>query len=295
MLEPKSDLPKSNLIDYTDEELTQRFQDMGLEKIEVVLQNNIAEVYMNNPPHNNVSVQVLKELSLLYEECMRVEENSTYQLKGIIISSKNKRAFSSGASLDMLNDLSGKDNENRKEFFDILETVKSAMNDYHIPTIAAINGICLGAGFEVALQCHYRVCGKGVFFGFPEITLGLMPGAGGTQMLPRLIGRSRAIYMMLSGKFFSAEEVYRMGAVDKVVERKNVMNAARNIAAELCNHNSKATQYLLKAVDEGLDMSLMDGWELEQKLFWELVDDKIAEVGGMSDSDVGLNILGGKK
>lgn len=290
MLESKSDL-----IDYTDEELTQRFREIGLEKIEVILQNNIAEVYMNNPPHNNVSVQVLKELVLIYDECMRVEENSTYLLKGIIISSKNRRAFSSGASLDMLNELGGKDNENRREFLEILDKVKASMNDYHIPTIAAINGICLGAGFEVALLCHYRVCGNGVYFGFPEITLGFMPGAGGTQMLPRLIGRSKAVYMMLSGKFFSAEEVFQMGAVDKVVNRKNVMNAARSVAEELCNHNPKATQYLLKAVDEGMDMSLEDGLELEQKLFWELVDDKLMETGSMSDSDVGLNILGGKK
>lgn len=278
-----------------DAELTQKFKEMGLERIEVLLKDNIAEVYMDNPPHNNVSIQVLRELGEIFDTCLELQKTSTYELKGVIISSKNRRAFSSGASLDMLNDLGGEDNENRKQFLEISKKFRNTLKEYPIPSIAAINGICLGAGLEIALHCHYRVCGSGVYLGFPEITLGFIPGAGGTQVLPRLIGRSKAVYMLLSGKFFSAEEAFQMGVVDRVVPRKSVMNVARMVAGELCCHHHKATQYLLQAVDEGLEMELDDGLQLESRLFWELVDDRIKASGGISDNDLGMNVLKARK
>lgn len=279
--------------DITDEELTLVSKDIGLKKVELAFKDNIAEVYLNNPPHNYFSKQVLVDLFKIYDHFIELQENSTYVLKGIIIASKNRRVFSSGASLDALGSMKDED-RNREEFAALSHQIKTMVQRYQVPAIAAINGICLGAGLEMALQCHYRVCGKGVYLGFPEISLGFIPGAGGTQYLPRLIGRSKALYMMLSGKFFEAEEGLRMGVVDRVVPRKNVLNAARAIAREICCHDLKATQYLLTAVEEGLDMDFNEGLELEEKLFWELVDDRIKN-GGISNSDVGINITGTKK
>lgn len=277
----------------TDEDLNLIIEEIGLKQVELVLRNNIAEVFFNNPPHNYVSIQVLKDLCLIYEYFLKLQKESSYRLKGIIISSKNRRVFSSGASLDMLGSMKT-NNKNRDEFMEISRKVKFLVEKYRIPAIAAINGICLGAGLEIALQCHYRICGKGVYLGFPEITLGFIPGAGGTQYLPRLIGRSKALYMMLSGKFFDAEEGFRMGVVDKVVPKKKVLDVARLFAQELCNKDPKATRYLIKAVDQGLDMSIAEGIKLEERLFWELVDDRITQ-NGISNSDVGMKIIGSKK
>lgn len=279
--------------DITDEELTLLSKDIGLEKVELAFRDNIAEVYLNNPPHNYFSKQVLVDLFKIYEHFIELQENSSYVLKGIILASKNRRVFSSGASLDTLGSMKTED-RNRADFAALSYKVKTMIQRYQVPAIAAINGICLGAGLEMALQCHYRVCGKGVYLGFPEITLGFIPGAGGTQYLPRLIGRSKALYMMLTGKFFEAEEGLRMGVVDRIVPRKNVLNAARTIAKEMCCHDLKATQYLLNAVEEGLDMNIEDGIKLEEKFFWELVDDKLRS-GGISNKDVAMNIIGSKK
>ncbi len=279
--------------DITDEELTILAKDIGLQKIELLFRESIAEVYLDNPPHNYISFEVLRDLLMIYDYFIELKENSSYILKGMILTSKNRRVFSSGASLDTLGSMN-KQNKNREEFFSISQKAKNLFGKSQVPTIAAINGICLGAGLEMALQCHYRVCGKGVYLGFPEISLDFIPGAGGTQYLPRLIGRSNALYMMLSGKFFEAEKALQMGLVDRIVPRKGVLNAARAIAGEICSKNHKATQYLLTAVEQGLKMSLKDGMQLEEKLFWELVDDKI-ENEGISNNDVGMNIIGLKK
>lgn len=276
-----------------DENLTLMVQAIGLKHIELIFKNNIAEVYLNNPPHNYVSVQVLMDLCVVYEHFLELQEKSAYKLKGIIFTGKKHRVFSSGASLDMLGSLQ-KDGKEREDFMALSSKAKTLMEKFQIPSIAAINGICLGAGLEIALQCHYRVCGKGIYLGFPEILLGFMPGAGGTQYLPRLIGRSKALHMMLSGKFFSAEEALQIGLVDNVVDRKNVLNAARAIANEICTKHQKATRYILKAVQEGLDMELNKGIKLEEELFWELVDDRL-EVGGISNDDVGINFTGTTK
>lgn len=279
--------------DINDENLTRMVREIGLKQIELVFNKNIAEVYLNNPPHNYVSVQVLTDLCAIYEHFLELRDKSDYKLKGIIITGKGRRTFSSGASLDMIGRLQ-KGGAARNAFMELSNKTKMLMSQFDIPVIAAINGICLGAGLEIALQCHYRVCGKGIYLGFPEIQLGLMPGAGGTQYLPRLIGRSKALYMMLSGKFFTAEEAFHMGGVDRVVPRKNVLGVARGIANEICNQHSKAVRYILKAVEAGEKMALESGIKLEEELFWELVDDRI-EAGGISNDDVGMKILGAKK
>jgi len=261
------------------------------ETIEVsVGSSNIAELYINNPPHNYLSEQVLVDLKLWYDMFMLAEESGKFSIKGLIVTGKPKRTFSAGASLDMLGSVSERKDQER--IAKIGEDVSTAVESFNKPVIAAINGICLGAGLETALSCHYRVCGRGVHLGMPESQLGFIPGGGGTQRLTRLIGRSKAQYLILSGKLITAEEALEMGIVDTVVEKKDVMITARKIAAEVCDKDPRATEYALRAISDGQKMSLKDGLSLESSLFWDLVSERI-KTGGISNDDVSIGV--GKK
>jgi len=253
--------------------------------VEAEIQNDIGEVYIKNPPHNYMSQEVINELLMMHGFLSVAERAQKFKVRGIIISGRG-RVFSAGASLDMLGEV-----KERKAQIDLANRIEEAMallENSKVPVIAAMNGLCLGAGLELALSCHYRICGKGVYLGFPEINLGLMPGAGGTQKLPRLIGRSKAQYLILSGRFITAEEALQMGIVDMVVPRKDVMSAARKIAQEVCTKHEKATALALKAIGASQNALPDDGRQTERECFWELVNDRLAE-RGLSSADVGFH------
>jgi enoyl-CoA hydratase/carnithine racemase len=271
----------------SDTEINAMLAALNLRHIEVRLVENIGEVYINNPPHNYLSLELMHDLRAVYDNFHTMQDDGRVDLRGIIITGKG-RVFSSGASLDMLGSVMTP--ADRDHFRQIAEEAVLLARNYRVPVIAAINGICLGAGLELTLPCHYRICGKGVILGFPEIKLGFMPGGGGTQLLPKIIGRSKAAHMILSGRFVSAEEALAMGLVDMVVPRKEVMTAARTFAREICLQHPKATRHILQAMDDGMALNIFDGLELEQRLFWELVDDRIA-AGGISNKDVGLHMF----
>lgn len=136
------------------------------------------------------------------------------------------------------------------------------------PTIAAIHGFCLGGGFEIAMACDLRVAAPDAVFGLPEVNLGLMPGSGGTQRLPRLIGPAMALDLMLTGRRFSAEEALSMGVVSRVVASRDVLfSEAKALAEEIAAKSPLATAFIKEAVHSGVDMSLNEGIRLERDLF----------------------------
>jgi enoyl-CoA hydratase len=134
-------------------------------------------------------------------------------------------------------------------------------------TIAAIAGYALGGGCELALACDLRVLADTAKLGQPEIMLGIIPGAGGTQRLPRLIGVSRAKELILSGRQVGAEEALRIGLVDKVVPATELFDAARSMAAQFATGPLQAQAMAKQAIDAGLDGSLPDGLDVEARLF----------------------------
>jgi len=138
------------------------------------------------------------------------------------------------------------------------------------PTIAAINGYALGGGCEVALCCDLRIAGEDATLGLPEITLGIIPGAGGTQRLPRLIGASRAKEMIFTGRFVGAEEAGRIGLVNRVVAADAVIEEARSLAERWARGPGLALRAAKLAIDAGLDGSLEGGLGLERSLFTSL-------------------------
>jgi enoyl-CoA hydratase len=140
------------------------------------------------------------------------------------------------------------------------------------PVIAAINGPCFGGGLELAMSCHIRVAAAGIQLGLPEIKLGLIPGFGGTQRLPRIIGPSRAAEFILTGESLTAEDGFQFGLVNRVVPGAEVLKQAQVLAALIATKGRQAIQSALRAIRSGLDSPLAEGLAREAELFGELCE-----------------------
>lgn len=134
------------------------------------------------------------------------------------------------------------------------------------PLIAALHGYVLGSGIEMALCCDIRIASEDVRFGLPEVGLGIIPAAGGTQTLPRLIGRGKALEMLLTNRWIDAEEAYRIGLVNHVVPKETLLQDAEKMARKIASHDPVAVRYAKQAVIKGLDLTLAQGLDLEKRL-----------------------------
>jgi enoyl-CoA hydratase len=138
------------------------------------------------------------------------------------------------------------------------------------PLIAAVHGYVLGSGIEIALCCDIRIASDDAKFGLPEVGLGIIPAAGGTQTLPRTVGRARALEMLLTNRLISAEEAYRIGLVNRLVAREKLLQAAEEMARKIAAYNPIAVRNAKKAVMRGLDLTLKEGLDLEKMLASQL-------------------------
>ena len=134
------------------------------------------------------------------------------------------------------------------------------------PLIAALHGYVLGSGIEIALCCDIRIASEDSRFGMPEVDLGIIPAAGGTQTLPRTVGQGKALEMLLANRWISAEEAYHIGLVNRVVPIDELLKAAEEIAKKIASCNPTAVRYAKQAVVRGLDLSLAEGLDLEKRL-----------------------------
>jgi len=139
------------------------------------------------------------------------------------------------------------------------------------PLIAALHGYVLGSGIEIALCCDIRVATEDARFGLPEVGLGIIPAAGGTQTLPRVIGKARALEMLLTGRLMKAEEAYNLKLVNRIVPRDDLLPAAEKLANQIKRHNPAAVGHAKQAINRGLDLSLEQGLELEAKLYQAVI------------------------
>jgi enoyl-CoA hydratase len=135
------------------------------------------------------------------------------------------------------------------------------------PTLAAVNGYALGGGCELAMACHFRLASEAAKFGQPEVKLGITPGYGGTQRLPRLVGRGRALQLLLTGELIDAHEALRIGLVNAVVPAADLLPAARKLLQTILSQAPTAVALCIDSVDRGLDMSLEDALALEASYF----------------------------
>jgi len=221
-------------------------------------EGKVAIFTLNRPEAlNAVDPETAEELSKAFDD-FKEDDNL---LVGIITGAGNK-AFSIGADvqtmLPQLKKFRGQANSGPLNLVDVLNSWK--------PMIAAINGAALGGGLEIALACDLRIASENAIFGMPEVTLGLIPGWGGTQRLPRTIPLAKAAELLLTGKPISAQEAYRIGLINKVVSFSELMPAAKGIAETLCKRAPLAVRAAKQAMIQGIDVSLEDGLKLERKL-----------------------------
>jgi enoyl-CoA hydratase/carnithine racemase len=185
-------------------------------------------------------------------------------VRGVIVTGAGDKAFIAGADINELASLTAVEAEdstrNGQAVLDLIENLGK-------PVIAAVNGFALGGGCETAMACTIRVASENAKFGQPEVRLGIIPGAGGTQRLPRLVGKGRALKLILSGEIISAQEAYRIGLVNEVVPSADLITRAEAILAQINSNAPLAVKFSLEAVNQGLETSQSEGLFLEASLF----------------------------
>jgi len=183
--------------------------------------------------------------------------------KVILITGAGEKAFVAGADLNelaSLNPISGKGvAEKGQALFSFLENLGK-------PTIAVVNGFALGGGTELALACTLRVASPNAKFALPEVGLGILPGYGGTQRLPRLVGKGRAMEIILSGEAIDAQEAYRIGLVNKIFSKESLMEEAKQFAQKFTQKGAMALRFAMEAVHQGLEVPLEKGLGIEAAL-----------------------------
>jgi enoyl-CoA hydratase len=220
----------------------------------------IAYVTVNRPKAlNALNTPTWQDLRSAFEDA----QNDPTVL-GIILTGAGDKAFIAGADISELAHATAIDAERSSRFgqgvLDLVENVGK-------PVVAAINGFALGGGCETAMACTIRIAAEHAKFGQPEVKLGLLPGGGGTQRLPRLIGKGRALQLILSGGMISAQEAYRIGLVNEVVPAADLIPRAEAILKEIASNAPVAVKYALEATNKGMDTSQSEGVALEASYF----------------------------
>ena len=182
----------------------------------------------------------------------------------IVVTGAGERAFIAGADIGAMSVMSPLE---AKRFSEIGHAAMALLDRSPIPTIAAVNGFALGGGCEVALACDIRVAAENATFGFPEVGLGILPGMGGTQRLPRLIGPALAKELIFTGRRISAEEAREIGLVNRVVAEGEALDVARELAAEISANGPLAVRHAKTAANRSLDVDLVSGLEYEADQF----------------------------
>ena len=219
----------------------------------------IGVLTINRPDRMNaISNELTSELKKFLDEIENDDE-----LRVLVITGAGDKAFVAGADINELVDrdalIGRRVSRQRQEIFSRIENL-------HVPAIAAINGYALGGGLELALACSIRVCSDKAQFGAPEVKLGIIPGDGGTQRLPRLVGLGRAMELILTGDFIDAEEAYRIGLVNKIVPHEQLMEKAMELAKKIASRPPLAVRYAKETVNRSLEGSTVSGFALESFL-----------------------------
>lgn len=225
-------------------------------------ENGIATITVNRPKKlNALNSDVLNELEEVFHEA-----NDREDIRGVLLQGSGDKAFVAGADIKELQDLNEMRgtvaSERGQEVFQLIE-------DLSKPVIAVIQGYALGGGCELALACHLRVASDKAVFGLPEVGLGLLPGYGGTQRLPRLIGRGRALEMILTGNHIKADLALAFGLVNRMVKPEELEQEARDLLTNIISKGPVAVEMAIKSVKASSEKP-EDGFRTEAELFGKL-------------------------
>ena len=221
---------------------------MAYETIILDKKERIATITLNRPPMNPLNRQMYEELGQVAEEL-----NADPEVKAVIITGAGEKAFTAGLDVK---EVEGKSVTEMRDFCAYSRDASARVAAIEKPVIAAINGLALGGGLELALCCDLRIATEGVRFGQTEINLGLIPGGGATQRLPRLIGAARAKELLFTGEMFDAQTALEMGLVSKVVPPDKLMEEVVTLATTIAAKPAVALKMIKLAVDHGSNMDL---------------------------------------
>lgn len=234
--------------------------------------NSVGYITLNRPPANSYEIGFMRDLDAAVDAA-----NNDAEVKAVILKSASEKFFSGGADIKafLANTTAGN--------MEMIRTAHRALDKMAASGkvfIAAVNGHAMGGGLEMALACDLRFAAEGKYrLGLPEVTLGLLPGNGGTQRLPRLIGANRALEMMLTGETATPEEGLRLGIVNHIFPADKLIEETEAYARKVASGASLAIARIKQCVYQGAVMSLDDGLALERKLIEPLYDSEDAREG----------------
>ena len=217
-------------------------------------------VTLNRPKVlNALSKAVFSELKAAFEDA---RDDSS--VRGVILTGSGDKAFAAGADIS---EMSGYTAVEAEEATRRAQGVTEIIENLGKPVIAAVNGFALGGGCELAMACTIRLAVEDAKFGQPEVKIGIMPGAGGTQRLPRLVGKGRALQLILTGGMLTAQEAYRIGLVNEIVPTADLIARAEAILKQIYSNAPLGVKFSIEAVNKGLEASVAEGLLLEASFF----------------------------
>jgi enoyl-CoA hydratase len=233
---------------------------LTLENVLYEKKGDIAYVTLNRPKVlNALNTPTWRDLRTAFEDL-----RDDPMVRGAILTGAGDKAFIAGADISELAHATAVEAQASSRFG---QAVLDLIENLGKPVIAAINGFALGGGCETAMACTIRIATENAKFGQPEVKLGLLPGGGGTQRLPRLVGKGRALQLILSGEMISAQEAYRIGLVSEVVPAANLIPRAEAILKQIASNAPIAITFALEAMNKGLETSQSEGAALEASYF----------------------------
>ncbi len=225
--------------------------------------DGIGIITINRPDAMNaMNSDVVSELSITISDMIADKEIGV-----IIITGSREKAFVAGADIKAMQQMNAED---ALEFGKTGQEMTLVIENSPKPVIAAVNGFALGGGCEISLACHIRVASENAIFGQPEVLLGLIPGWGGTQRLPKIVGTGIANELIITGNQISAQEAHRIGLVNHVVTQTELMDICKEIGKKILNNGPNAIAKSLNCIHESFDKSIEDGLEFEVKAFANL-------------------------
>lgn len=207
---------------------------------------------------NALNPQVTEEIG---QTLLEVESEGP---RAIIVTGAGEKSFVAGADISEMNSMTPLE---AKRFTEIGHAAMALLDRSTVPTIAAVNGFALGGGCELALACDIRIAAENALFGFPEVGLGILPGMGGTQRLPRLVGPAIAKELIFSGRRIDAAEAKEIGLVNRVVGQGEALDTARELAAQISANGPIAVRHAKAAANKAFDVDLISGLEYEADQF----------------------------
>ncbi|HEY3197649.1 MAG TPA: enoyl-CoA hydratase [Nitrospirales bacterium] len=228
------------------------------------VENAIATLTLNHPPVNALTPELLGELESSFDS---LAKNSSVK---VVIVTGTGRFFIAGADIQVLAAIPS--SREAKEMALQGQAIFTKIEQFEKPVIAALNGTCLGGGLELAMCCHIRIAAEGARMGQPEVNLGIIPGFGGTQRLSRLIGRSKALELILTGDLLSASEAKALGLISQVSPPEDLLRTAHGLARKIASKSQLAVRAALRAVTQGAELTMQDGLRQEAQLFADLCD-----------------------